>query len=74
MKIFVKSNIVRQVQLTMKEVLVKFVKNWKRNSMEQKRLTSLMIFCIHSDTDELHIDDLLILTNILTNLPFININ
>ena len=39
---------------------MRIVKNWLRNSMEQKRLNSLMIGSIHSETlDELNIDELM---------------
>ena len=37
---------------------MRIVNNWLRNSMEQKRLNSLMISSIHSETiDELNIDE-----------------
>ena len=39
---------------------MRIVKNWLRNSMEQKRLNSLMICSIHSETlDKLNIDELM---------------
>ena len=39
---------------------IRIVNNWLRNSMEQKKLNSLMICSIHSETlDELNIDELM---------------
>ena len=40
--------------------IVRIVNNWLKNSMEQKRLNSLMICSIHSENiDELNIDELM---------------